>query len=524
VKLFSNKKAIRYLVIHDNGALLLHALDGRIARVDKLTQSESDTTYLSDLVSSDPQIPFSVIVDCFDEEFKQGNITHVSTMDSRSILDRKLVSFFRVSNYRTSTIVGREDTGRRDDRAVFSALTQPKLIDQWIEAIVHKKGQIVAITSTSYLTELWLDKIIPSATQARLIITFDWFSGLRSTFLKDGKVHFSRQVQRDVTGNEQLLQMVKDQAKQTRKYLESIKLITYEDDLECILISAVEDIDGSTIDLAPRTILQVHYERHHENSELYKSLFFSAFVFSSINLFELNRASFNRYATAVTTRYYSVKRVSSLITSTSIALSAFSLIAALPSLFTYYQNLSTISSAQLEKASLTTNYQSMRERFPQTPVRSGLMQTIVEVHQQMSGASFQSLSLLASFSSVLATRPDIVLKNLAWSMFDRNQLAFSADITAIEANTMQLVLDDMAGYVLRINAEIQNSSSLMEVNQRILSFASELNSSAGLQVSILELPVDVDPSGSVSLELDGGDLSTGFTMLVWDTSTSDLRD
>jgi hypothetical protein len=524
VKLWRREKAYRYLVIHDNGALLLHDMDGRITRVDKLTQSESDTTYLSDLVSNDPQIPFTIIVDCFDEEFKQSNITHVGSMDSRAILDRKLVTLFRASNYRYSAIVGREDSGRRDDRAVFSALIQPKLIDQWVEAIVQRRGQIIAITSASYLTELWAERIIPSASEARLLISFDWFSGLRSTFLKNGKVQFSRQVQRDVSSSDQLLQLVKDQAKQTRKYLESIKLITYEDDLECILISAAEDINTSAVDLTPRTTLWIHSERHHEHSDIYRSLFFSAFTYSSIKLFELTRASINRYATPEITRFYSIKRTSSIITSLGLGLSMISLAVAMPSLIAIYLNYSTIRSLEVETSALNRDYQTMRERFPEAPIGSGLMQTLVEIHDLMSQTSFQYLTLLERFSAQLSKRPDIMLSNLSWSIFDRTQTQFNSDITLLETNSVELVLNDRYGYVLQIDAEVERTSNLMEVNQKILSFADQLSANAGFEVSLLELPVDVDPGASVSLELDGSELTSSFSMLIWESPSNAVQD
>ena len=58
---------------------------------------------------------------------------HVGARDREAILERKLTQIFRNVPYRHAQLQGRETEGRRDDRVLYTAVTNPEVLRPWLE-------------------------------------------------------------------------------------------------------------------------------------------------------------------------------------------------------------------------------------------------------------------------------------------------------------------------------------------------------------------------------------------------------
>ncbi|HEX5636952.1 MAG TPA: hypothetical protein VFY78_07710, partial [Gammaproteobacteria bacterium] len=76
-----------------------------------------------------PPVPSSVLVDVIEEDFRIESIPHVYGSDRLALVKRQIERYFRSSGrYVWHQFHDRETSGRRDDRVLLAALTNPEML------------------------------------------------------------------------------------------------------------------------------------------------------------------------------------------------------------------------------------------------------------------------------------------------------------------------------------------------------------------------------------------------------------
>ena len=76
--------------------------------------------------------PVHLFIDLSEEDFRLDTIPHVGGSDREAILNRKLAQIYRNTPYRHALLQGRETEGRRDDRVIYTAVTNPEVLRPWV--------------------------------------------------------------------------------------------------------------------------------------------------------------------------------------------------------------------------------------------------------------------------------------------------------------------------------------------------------------------------------------------------------
>jgi len=90
-------------------------------------------------------IPTYIMVDAVEEDYRFETLPHAFGSDRGEMVRRKLRQHYRNIPYVNACFLGRETGRRRDDRYLFSALTNPELIGGWLQAVVAKGLPIAGI-------------------------------------------------------------------------------------------------------------------------------------------------------------------------------------------------------------------------------------------------------------------------------------------------------------------------------------------------------------------------------------------
>ena len=179
---FSNRRAL-FLSAHK-------------AAIYQWTKGDLSSSYLFDVdgegrknferyLQQTPNSPLYIIVDVFEEEYRRETIPHVIGSDRAAVIDRKQKRLFRDTPYYHSEIQGREEEGRRDDRILLTAITNPDIVRLWVQLLDQYKVPLAGIYSLPLFTESIL-KIIPEPSNNTLIVSLQTVSGLRQTFSHSG--------------------------------------------------------------------------------------------------------------------------------------------------------------------------------------------------------------------------------------------------------------------------------------------------------------------------------------------------
>jgi hypothetical protein len=202
------------------------------------------------------ETPTHIITDLAEEDFRLDTIPHVGARDREAIINRKLTQVFRGTPFRYAIHLGREPEGRRDDRVLYTAITNQEMLRPWLDAIERLRVPLegihsAAVFSGNLLTELNL--VFPHT----LLVTFTPGEAVRQTYFRDKEARFSRLTPIDLEEGQTLGSMLAEETTRTWQYLDSLRHFGPEDRLEVCLL--VHPKDRPAIEPALRDFAQIQY-------------------------------------------------------------------------------------------------------------------------------------------------------------------------------------------------------------------------------------------------------------------------
>ncbi len=254
---FMSQLAIRtravILLVDGSGVSVMRWQHQTLDACGRFDTNENDLNAFSAFVTEFSNWPFVIVADVIEEDFRTDSIAHVRGSDRAAILERKLSFSFRNTVYRTAKVIGRETEGRRDDKVLFTALTNPELVALWVDRILAAHASIQVVTSAAYVIELLYHALSLKSYDHLLIASLESRTGLRQTYLYKGKVYFSRVSPMNLDDERDFGAALIEQCGQTRKYLERVKLVPYDQHMRVEVIApAYEDdpaLTSTSVDL-----------------------------------------------------------------------------------------------------------------------------------------------------------------------------------------------------------------------------------------------------------------------------------
>lgn len=131
---------------------------------------------------------FMLLADVVEEGFQIEDIPYSSGKDRIAILKRKLAQFFYGTPLSVARSLGRLKTGRRDERLLLMALTQPQHFEPWLEALRNAHANLAGIYTVAQL----VPALLPADAPPQQLVITQTRSGLRQTFFVDRQLRFSR--------------------------------------------------------------------------------------------------------------------------------------------------------------------------------------------------------------------------------------------------------------------------------------------------------------------------------------------
>lgn len=181
----------------------------------------------------------SVIVDMVEEEFRNEHIPHLSGNDRKSFINRRLNQYYRTTPYRSAKIVGREKTGRKDDKVVFTALTNPEVLTPWLEVLERCRVPVDGVFTPSFVAEQ-LVKRLGLEHDNLLFISHQEKSGVRQGFFTNNYLQLSRLVPVSMMGGEEYAAYILAEVEKTRRYLTRLQLLSFDKPLDVCVVSDEE--------------------------------------------------------------------------------------------------------------------------------------------------------------------------------------------------------------------------------------------------------------------------------------------
>ncbi|MCY4283272.1 MAG: hypothetical protein OXE03_10215 [Gammaproteobacteria bacterium] len=501
--IFGGARQRRALLIGAGQAVLYHWQDRGAVLHDVFAATEQGRKTFRHYLSQHPDIPFYLLVDLADEEFRQDTVPHVSRRDQRALLKRKVGRLFKDSSYCCHRITGRERTGRRDDRVLLSALAAPGLLGQWVALLDEARAPLAAICSLPLFTARLLPAVAGQTGGRRLLVSLHRSSGLRQTCFDNGEFQFSRLTPLPDAERGLDPAVISAEVDKVRRYLDSRRTDPSAARLDVHLL-----LTGSLLQQVQGAFTEQESVRYHvfdlhrpapENAaaEATQSLFSDGYFIWQL----LTLRPKNDYADTRQRRWFFLQRLRAGVVAASCALLLGSVCR---SALTGYHGLvlqRQVEAARQQAVRHAAAYEQANKRLPQTPVEASELKAAVMTAARLAQQRTPPLRMVSVLSDSLDEFPVIHLHKLGWEAAGHDDIAAQGAPAHAVTPVVAVVTDAPATVyqVAHLHARIEPfNGNLREALALVNRFVAHLRAQAGVrEVGILAMPLDVSSAAAL---------------------------
>ncbi|MBM3342261.1 MAG: hypothetical protein FJY56_09135 [Betaproteobacteria bacterium] len=164
--------------------------NGTLERCEILPAGDDGHALFSGLLKVTPRAPVYVVADTVEEDYRFETLPHATGSDRGSLIERKMRQYYRNTRFVSALWRGQIGEQRRDDQYLFSALTNPGLVDTWLGIAAEHGAPVAGVYLAPTLSGGLLAKL--KAAWPRVLLVAPHRAGLRLTFYKGGEFCSSR--------------------------------------------------------------------------------------------------------------------------------------------------------------------------------------------------------------------------------------------------------------------------------------------------------------------------------------------
>ncbi len=404
------------LFISPAQVVVAHWQGGGIARCEVLAPDEDGIAAFCGMLKVAGSTPTYVVADTVEEDYRFETLPHATGSDRTSLLERKIRHYYRSTRYVSTLFRSRVGDKRRDDRYLFSALTNPALIDPWLAAIAEHRSPVAGVFLAPMLTAGILAKL--KLTLPRVLVAAPHKSGLRLTFYKDGEFCSSRLTRVLPQDADDTVRMLITELSNTRLYLSTLHLDSIDEPLRVVFLDRDDQLaaiaqhisaDGhglecSCVDRA--TLLrQLQISPQHLDIAL-ETIYLRVLA---------DKAPAANLAPPAITAGYQLLQHKRTLNAISAAVGLTGLMWTGYNLWHSYDLTQQSADAASRTAAAQVQYKEITRTFPAAPTSSENLIKAVSLYQQVVKSVRSPQPFMQIVSRALEASPEIFLQEINWS-------------------------------------------------------------------------------------------------------------
>ena len=407
---------------------------------------------------------------------------------------------------------GREKEGRRDDKMLFSALTNSALLKPWLEALLAEKIDVAGIYSVALLNPL-LFKKLDLDRESTLLVTHQ-SSGIRQSYFHDGYLRFSRLAPETAWSAQAIAEFAESEIVKIRQFLASTRLLPRGSAINIVVLADTKIIDCFRPLSSDADGMRYRFIDLNESQQVFglpklpdqvlcDSLFLSLLASKRVPA---------HYTTFEQKRLHNLSQVRTSLKVLSALTIAAAVLWASGNVLDALHISNVTKRAKQETQKTLTAYLSTTSSMPVTVANPSEMKGAVDVARLIKQNGPTPTPMLTLIASALDRLPQIRIHELNWQANETDGAAPSADavvppplapgeVAPISARligipTKPIEILTLEGEVIPFNNDYR--TALESVHQLIL----ELQKNGHVRVEVIKPPLDIRPS--VKLESQTG--------------------
>lgn len=448
----------------------------------------------------------SLVIDSPAEDFIVEKVVHVSPYDRSSFLARKLDQHFRKVEFRSAKVLGREKTGRRDDRVLFSAITQTRNIDNWVRVLLQEQVSIKSITSPAFAICKVARELGLETSKEFLLVNWQR-NGIRQSLISDHKLMFSRLTPLPIDPEADLPKAILDASLQSVEYLDRIGLLQNGTTPDLHVVSPLLEEDAFVGQPESADFGEVF---HHNSIDLMPIEKYGGpqseitAILLCLDWGVRNGNFGNIYASQGAMRFTKLRMQRNFVALGCLLALFIGGIVSAPVLNATLQSQTNYRTITADMQPIQEQYDELTAQFPATPIPSEAMALVVNNYNLIDNQNHYPVELLSDISQIVAQHPTISLSSVVWQLV--------ADEQYLEIN--EAILANSAAIELELYGAQVGGGGYESSDSRLRAFIDSLSEIEGATVEAIRLPVETGPNASVSAVVGGEQLDSEFILNI----------
>lgn len=511
----------RVLLLSNYHIQAYHVTRGKIIRDVKLGLEDDYWPALSEYLKKDVRSPLFLITNILEEEFQLEKVPHTRGRDRKMLLERKKEQMFRGESFTNYRVVGREKTGRKDDKVLFYTMHESDALSELLTRIEEMELALAGIYSVPLLIQQCLKDILPDSNILVLSEVdnhLDDKISFRQCFFTNGALALTRLSTFHLDQSNNVTDELADEIDGSRRYLTSHRLLDPFARLTTLVLESDSTVKRTGRLKLPQEF-DVQYARPERIAEVLKLKCVDQDVFfDDVLAGDLCRHRSKRhYGTKDSLFHYRHHQARWGIAMASLAL------ATTVSIFSATLVLSGISidRGNKELSALLDNdrvqVEKMEASAPKLPQAADQLEAAVLSVEWLQQHTMPPDQLMTEISTSLRLFPDIVISELHWERAGEDgmgQVDTPAPMPGMEGTDSMLPPTPSAGdqtsseqekFVVTVKGKKDDyAGELRHAIERIEAFANRLEASEGVvSLELTKLPVDLGSEARVTGEITG---------------------
>ncbi len=500
------KKSKRIALIDADGLSVYVLHKGQLIHDAKFSDEDVGYTNFRNYLTEQTLSPITLLVDTVAEDFLVESLPHVSYYDRKGFLNRKSLQHFRSLEYRSSSVVGREPGGRKNDKVLFSALTKNQIVEPWIRVLLQEEVPIQGVTTPAFALCKVAEHYELLSSKDTLLVNWE-ATGIRQTFVSNNRMMFSRLTQTSAVTNDELVSDIMATCRQSKEYLERIGLTKFGEQLDLHIITPQLDNEEFHEHLGEGLFRKIEHHRpaemiapdHYHGSDSSKTA-----LILCLDWGVRHGQLANRYASPPVLRFNDLWQVRRIIYITCVASVLISAGIFMPLLLDATRRSARIDSLMEQILPIQLQYDSLTAEFPATPIPSEAMQLAVSNYQLFNEQIRNPIELMRAVSAVVARFPSVTLSSVEWELTGLNE----------DNTTTDALLAGEASPSINLVGTVRGGSSIATSQRQLGVFLQTLNRIEGAVATPISLPVESGPDGEVSTVINDDAVDAEFAIRV----------
>jgi hypothetical protein len=310
---------------------------------------------------------------------------------------------------------GREAAKRRDDRYLFSALTNPEILGDWLRFIGAQDLPLAAVYLLPMVSVCLLETLQVKA--ANLLLAAQHSGGLRLTFFRDRQFRLSRLTRGDGAKGVDPVKLFAGEISNTRLYLHALRTATLDEHLTVLLLDRNDELEhvAAAITHENPSLDCVRASRAEIASRLgmEQQLLASTPDALYLQLLGLKPPAGN-IAPATATVGYRRYRARRAIYAGCAGLAATAMLWSAVNGWRAYGISSQAADIAQEISRQETQYQQITRAFPPAPTNGENLRRAVELAKAIRENTRDPVPVMTLISQALQNSPEIFLRDFGW--------------------------------------------------------------------------------------------------------------